>query len=306
MSLLRKQAAPTQLLHGPWEKRGLRLYVKREDLLHPRVSGNKWRKLIYNLEAARAQGHRQLLTFGGAYSNHIYATAAAAHEAGFRAIGLIRGEEHLPLNPTLQFAREQGMELHYLDRNTYRHKKAPQLVQELQARFGDFYLIPEGGTNAEAVRGAAELVAEIDIDFDLICCACGTGGTLAGIASACPQGQQVVGVSVLKGGDFLYQDIARLLGISEAGFRRKATLLLHDHFGGYARIKPELIDFMRDIYRRNGLKLDPVYTAKALFGLTRALGEGQWPAAQTIVFVHTGGLQGVAGIEQRHGLVIYD
>ena len=306
MPLLHKEPAPTQLLRGPWEQKGITLYVKREDLLHPTVSGNKWRKLTYNLEAARAQGHDLLLTFGGAFSNHIYATAAAAKEAGFRAVGLIRGEEHLPLNATLQFAAEQGMELHYLDRSTYRDKDSPALHAQLREQFGDFYLIPEGGSNAAAVRGVAELVAEIDVDFDLICCACGTGGTLAGMASACKPTQQVVGVPVLKGGEFIYRDASGLMQISEAGFRRKAHLVLDAHFGGYARIRPELVDFMREVYTHNGLKLDPVYTAKALYALTQGLSQGRWPGVNRAVFVHTGGLQGIAGMEQRHGIIIYD
>lgn len=162
---------------------GVRLLVKRDDLIHPEIPGNKWRKLKYNLAVARERGAGTLLTFGGAYSNHIRATAAAGHYLGFSTIGVIRGEERLPLNPSLAYAIGRGMRLIYVDRTTYRHKREPEVIDGLRQRFGDFYLLPEGGSNALAVCGCAEIPAEIDESFDVICCAVGTGGTLAGIAA---------------------------------------------------------------------------------------------------------------------------
>lgn len=162
----------------------MRLYLKRDDLIHAELPGNKWRKLKYNIGAARDLGASTLLTFGGAYSNHITATAAAGHYFGFNTIGVIRGEEHLPLNDSLRYATSRGMQLTYMNRSTYRHKTDPFVIADLRDRFGDFHLIPEGGSNTLAMEGCKELVGEIDIDFDVICCPCGTGGTLAGISAA--------------------------------------------------------------------------------------------------------------------------
>jgi 1-aminocyclopropane-1-carboxylate deaminase len=185
------------------ESRGVRLYLKRDDLIHAELPGNKWRKLKYNIGAAREQGVSTLLTFGGAYSNHIRATAATGHYFDFNTIGVIRGEERLPLNSSLRYATNHGMQLAYMDRSTYRKKTDLPIIADLRERFGDFYLIPEGGSNALAVKGCKELVDEIDVDFDVICCPCGTGGTLAGISAALHQGQRAVGFSALKGGTFL-------------------------------------------------------------------------------------------------------
>jgi 1-aminocyclopropane-1-carboxylate deaminase len=174
-------------------KHGVRLYLKRDDLIHPEIPGNKWRKLKYNISAARNQSASTLLTFGGAYSNHLRATAAAGHYFGLKTIGVVRGEEHLPLNDSLAFAVRRGMDLKYMDRETYRRKADSQVVDKLRDRFGDFYYLPEGGSNSLAVRGCVELPKEIDIDFDVICCACGTGGTLAGISAALDGGQRAIG-----------------------------------------------------------------------------------------------------------------
>jgi 1-aminocyclopropane-1-carboxylate deaminase len=173
--------------------RGIRLFLKRDDLINPEIPGNKWRKLKYNLVAAAEQNQQVLLTFGGAYSNHIRATAAAGYYFGFSTIGVIRGEEHLPLNPTLAHAVDRGMHLAYLDRTTYRDKDDPAFTDRLHQQLGEFYLLPEGGSNVQALRGCAELPAEIPIGFDVICCATGTGGTLAGIATALKRGQHALG-----------------------------------------------------------------------------------------------------------------
>ena len=165
------------------EPYGLRLYLKRDDLIHPEVPGNKWRKLRYNLVAAREHGHSRLLTFGGAFSNHIRAVAAAGDHLGFETVGVIRGEKHEPLNESLAYAVSRGMRLTYVDRSTYRRKADPAVVAALVDEFGPCYVVPEGGSNARGVQGCVELPAEIDTGFDVICCACGTGGTLAGIAA---------------------------------------------------------------------------------------------------------------------------
>jgi 1-aminocyclopropane-1-carboxylate deaminase len=242
---------------------GLRLYLKRDDLISAELTGNKWRKLKYNLAAARDHGHDTLLTFGGAYSSHLRAVAAAGHHYGFRTIGVIRGEPHLPLNDTLVAAARHGMRLTYLDRGTYRRKDSGPVVERLMAEFGRFYLLPEGGTNELAVRGCAEIPAEIAVPFDLICCPCGTGGTLAGLASGLQPGQQALGFAVLRGATFLDRDVARLQPAPTANWS-----ISHDfHCGGYARRTPELSAFIADFERRHGIRLDWVYVAKMMRGL---------------------------------------
>ena len=210
--LLTAHPTPIQEVHDPLlDRHGVRLWVKRTDLVHPIISGNKWYKLKYNLLAARQQGYATLLSFGGAYSNHIHALAGAGREYGFRTIGMIRGEPCEPLNPTLQFAVEHGMELHYLNRADYRLKQSPQIIEQLHQQFGEFYLVPEGGTNALAVQGCSEMLTDVSDEFDVVACACGTGGTLAGVIAGLNGERRALGVAVLKGGEFLRDEVQRLL-----------------------------------------------------------------------------------------------
>lgn len=269
-------------------RRGVRLLLKRDDLIHPDISGNKWRKLRYNLQAAEQVGHRRLLTFGGAYSNHIRATAAAGHLLGFDTIGVIRGEEHQPLNPTLQFAVDRGMQLTYLDRTTYRRKRDPDVVKSLRARFGDFYLLPEGGSNPMAVRGCAEIPGEITERFDVICCPVGTGGTLAGVAASLMAGQRALGFAVLKGAGFLVDEVAELQRQTYGQPVGDWRIDLDHHFGGYAKRRPELDAFIDDFEERHGLRLDWVYVAKMMVGIFDLVDAGAIPAGATVVAVVTG------------------
>jgi 1-aminocyclopropane-1-carboxylate deaminase len=262
--------------------RGVRLYVKRDDLIHPEIPGNKWRKLKYNLAAAREQGQGTLLTFGGAYSNHIRAVAAAGYYFGFATIGVIRGEEHLPHNPTLAYAVGRGMRLVHLDRTTYRAKTDPQVIAGLRREFGDFYLVPEGGTNALALGGCAELPAEIPFAFDWICCAAGTGGTLAGIALGLNEGQRAVGFSALKGGAFLVDDVRRL----QAEYGRVTgtwSVETDYHFGGFARRDAKLDDFIRDFEERHAITLEWVYVAKMMYGIFALVRAGRFVPGTVVV-----------------------
>lgn len=274
----------------------LKVYVYRLDLIHPQVSGNKGYKLKYNLQEARKQKKNTLLTFGGAYSNHIYATAAAGKEGDFKTIGVIRGEEHLPLNPTLKFATEAGMHLHYMDRTTYRNKKSAEVLDKLRHDLGDFYLIPEGGSNALAVKGCTEILPEISIDFDVVTTACGTGGTLAGLVAHLEPNKQVLGFPALKGGDFLYQDIAQLLddyyaleGLPDT--RQPYKLMTDYHFGGYAKKKPALEQFIVDFEQKHPIPIEWIYTGKMFYGLYNLISKGFFEAGTTIVALHTGGLR---------------
>ncbi len=306
-----------------WGLHGVRLFVKRDDLLFdhraPYFCGNKWRKLKYNLLAAKEQGDDTLLTFGGAYSNHILATADAGQLLGFQTIGIIRGEQHLPLNFTLRNARERGMQLHYLDRTTYRNKNSAEVQARLLAKFGACYLIPEGGTNALALRGCAELGVEIqlqltDVTFqdlrtlkkeadrpDYLALSCGTGGTMAGLLSGLTTTKtKVIGFSALKG-DFLTGEIEQLLTQNELTTSAPWQIQTDYHFGGYAKFRPELIDFIRRFKTVYDLQLDPIYTGKLFYGVFDLVKAGYFPKGSRIVVVHSGGLQGIAGFEERYG-----
>ncbi|MGH3869374.1 MAG: 1-aminocyclopropane-1-carboxylate deaminase/D-cysteine desulfhydrase [Pseudonocardiaceae bacterium] len=266
---------------------GIRLYLKRDDLIHPEISGNKWRKLKYNLAAAQEQGHRTILTYGGAYSNHIRATAAAGYYFGFSTIGVIRGEEHMPLNYSLAYAVSRGMRLSYMDRATYRHKDSPEVIAALRREFGNFYLIPEGGSNALGVQGCIEITREIDRSFDLICCSCGTGSTLAGMAAGLHGGQRALGFAALKGGQFLAEEVKKLQR-DAFGFNSDNWRIEYDfHFGGYAKAKPELHGFIADFKERHNIGLDWVYEAKMMYGLF-ALVQGESIKDRVVVAVVAG------------------
>ncbi|WP_207933243.1 pyridoxal-phosphate dependent enzyme [Actinomadura sp. GC306] len=265
-------------------RRGVRLFLKRDDLIHPELPGNKWRKLKHNLGPAREHG--TVLTFGGAYSNHIRATAAAGRIFGFATIGVIRGEEHLPLNDTLAYAERMGMRLTYLDRAAYRRKHEPGVLAALRDRWGGFYLLPEGGSNAAAVRGCAELGAEVP-GYDVVCCPCGTGGTLAGLAAGLAPGQRALGFSVLKGG-FLPAEVERLQRETYGGRRGDWRVEDGFHFGGYARRTRELDGFITDFADRHGVVLDRVYTAKMMFGVLALAERGAFPEGARVLAVITG------------------
>ncbi|MER2999410.1 1-aminocyclopropane-1-carboxylate deaminase/D-cysteine desulfhydrase [Pontibacter populi] len=296
------QAPLQQLQHPLLQEHKLILWVKREDLLHPHISGNKWRKLKYNLQEAKVQGKETLLTFGGAYSNHIAATAAAGAEFGFKTIGIIRGEEHLPLNPTLQFATEQGMELHYISRELYRHKNEPYFLAELAVNYNQPYLVSEGGTNQLAVKGCTEIIDDIDVDFDVICCASGTGGTIAGLIAGLAGEKQVLGFPALKGGDFLKDEIDQLVYNYSGENYSNWQLITDYHFGGYAKVKPELLEFIHQFQEQHHIPLEPVYTGKMFYGLFDLIAKGYFAKGTRIVAVHTGGLQGNAGFKERLGI----
>ena len=302
-SLLQELPEPVAAAHG------VRLLLWRDDLANPDLPGNKARKLKYNLAAARQQGHHTLLTFGGAYSNHIAAVATAGRLFGFKTIGLIRGDtptegmKRPPLNPTLARATADGMALHYLDRSSYRRRAAPEFIAEQLARFGPAYVLPEGGTNALALPGCAELVAEIRhrTGFDSLAVAAGTGGTLAGIVTGLVGEEQAVGVAALKSGGFLKDEINAL--IQQATGQAFANFSLHTdyHFGGYANYSAELLGFIQRFQDKHGILLDPIYTGKLLYGVLDLIDNGYFPRGSTVVAIHTGGLQAWAGWQQRFG-----
>jgi 1-aminocyclopropane-1-carboxylate deaminase/D-cysteine desulfhydrase-like pyridoxal-dependent ACC family enzyme len=294
-----EDAAILQNVKLPGITKAYTLYLKREDLIHPIISGNKWRKLKYNLKEANKLGEQTLLTFGGAFSNHIYATAGAGKIFGFNTIGVIRGEEHIPLNPTLQFATDCGMELFYLDRTTYRKKTDPQVLQKLKSKFGQFYLVPEGGTNQLAIKGASEIIKNLDADFDYVLSACGTGGTLSGIICGLNGSKKIIGIPVLKGARFLIDDIKKYVKEFSGKTFSNWTLDLNYHFGGYAKITKELAMFLKDFESINSVQLDPIYTGKLLLAVREMLKKNEFIENPTIIAIHTGGLQGIKGMKNK-------
>ena len=268
------------------------LFIKRDDLIHPIISGNKFRKLKYNLIEAKNQKKITLLTFGGAFSNHILAVSAAGKEYGFDTIGIIRGEElesKIETNPTLKKAKEFGMVFDFISREEYRNKNNPEFLKKLKGKFGEFYLIPEGGTNEFAIKGCEEILTEDDKNFDFICCAIGTGGTISGIINSSNENQKILGFPVLKG-DFLTEDIRK--------FAKKDNweLVTDYHFGGYAKYDATLIEFINNFYEKHQIPLDPIYTSKMVFGVLDLIEKEYFPPKSKILVIHTGGLQGINGI----------
>ncbi len=298
-------APPVQRVEDPWlVKQGVQLSVLRLDLVHPTVSGNKWFKLKYNLQRAREEQHATLLTVGGAYSNHLYATAAAGRAYGFKTIGIVRGEAYEPLNPTLRFAKAQGMQLHYVSREAFRQRNQADFEEKLLDQFGPHYYLPEGGTNAWAVRGCTEIVP-IELPFDYVACCVGTGGTLAGVLVSTAGRATVLGLAALKGGAFLRETVDQLTQQHNGQRYENYRLIDEYHFGGYARVKPELIDFINRFFQATGIPLEPVYTGKMLYGLYDLIEKGYFPPDSQILAIHSGGLQGIAGFNERYQSKIF-
>jgi len=274
------------------EEAKIELYLKREDKLHAFVSGNKYRKLKYNLKEAEQLGFNTLLTFGGAFSNHIAAVASAGHILGFKTIGVIRGEElqyNVKTNPTLQFAQDNGMRLKFVPRDVYREKTTSAFLEVLKKEFGNFYLIPEGGTNTLAIKGCEEILANDDKSFDFVCCAVGTGGTISGLINCSKPRQQVLGFPALKG-SFLHEDISKFVS------KTNWDLVTNYHFGGYAKINSNLVNFINAFKSEHDVQLDPVYTGKMMYGIFDLIQRGFFPNGSKILAIHTGGLQGIEGM----------
>lgn len=274
------------------KKYGVELFVKREDKIHPFISGNKYRKLKYNIQEARRLGLKTLLTFGGAFSNHIAAVAFAGKEFGFHTIGIIRGDElkdKIQDNPTLLFAESCGMQFKFVTREIYREKQTSSFLKKLQEEFLEFYLVPEGGTNVLAVKGCEEILTKDDGDFNFVCVSVGTGGTIAGLINSSQVGHQILGFPALKG-SFLPEDITKFVN------NKNWNIITDYHFGGYAKVNESLIDFVNQFKKENNIQLDPVYTGKMMFGIFGLLEKGYFPKGSKILAIHTGGLQGISGM----------
>jgi len=268
------------------------LAVKREDLHGDGISGNKLRKLKYNVERAIAEGYTKILTFGGAYSNHILAASYIKKKYGIDIIGVVRGEEladKIKENPTLCKAQENGMQFHFVSREAYRNKSSSEFIQKLEEKFGSFYLLPEGGTNDLAIKGCEEILTTEDEKFEYICCAVGTGGTVAGLINASTENQQVIGFSALKG-DFLKNDVTALVA------KNNWIIQTDYHFGGYAKVTSELVVFINEFKKNTGILLDPIYNGKMMYVIFDLIKKGYFPENTSILAIHTGGLQAISGM----------
>lgn len=276
----------------PYVDSTIRLDILREDRIHPIISGNKFRKLKYNLQYVLQKKLEGLITFGGAYSNHIAATAAAGQLMKIKTIGIIRGAElkdSYATNPTLKFASQCGMKLHFVDRAAYKLKETPQLFDDLAVSPKKYHVLPEGGTNELAIKGCEEILQPQDAQYDYICASVGTGGTIAGLINAALPHQQLIGFSALKG-NFQKKTI------EEFSEKNNYTITDAYSFGGYAKIDRELIRFMNEFKKNTGIRLDPIYTAKMMYGIIDQIKNGLFSENSCILAVHTGGLQGIAGM----------
>lgn len=293
------------------DEKNIEVSVLRDDLNHPIIQGNKFWKLKYNISNAQKKGNSTILTFGGAYSNHILAVAQAGKEFGFKTIGIIRGEENLPLNFTLKTATELGMQLHYIDRTTYKIKHTQDFKDYLRNIYGAFYLIPEGGTNYYAVNGCMEIIKDSSL-YDYVCCPIGTGGTISGITIANKNQSKVIGFPALKNGDFLKDEVhSQINSVTQDEeltdiLMESFSLQTDYHFGGYAKINEELINFVREFNSIHGFKWDLIYNGKMAFGVFDLIKKNHFPKGSKILLVHTGGLQGINGLEERFKRKIYE
>ncbi len=299
-----QQKAIVQEIIDPLLKtKGVQLFIQRDDLLHPEVSGNKFRKLKYNIQHAVESGYGTILTFGGAYSNHIAATAAAAKRSNLKSIGIIRGEEHQTLNVTLQTAVNNGMELHYINRSDYKLKAEPNFLDRIKKQFGEVFIIPEGGTNGLAIKGVAEICDDWNENFDYVATPFGSGGTAVGIYSVLSDQQHLLMFSALKG-EGVGEEFLKVLSENELEDNGNWKMFTDYHFGGYAKVKRELVDFVNGFKKEHHIQLDLIYNGKMLFGLYDLIKKDYFPQETKLLAIHTGGVQGNAGMAERLGLAL--
>ena len=273
-------------------KYGVDLFLKREDNIHPIISGNKYRKLKYNIETAKNEGYKTILTFGGAFSNHIAAVAAVGKAFDIKTIGVIRGDEladKIESNPTLMYAKSCGMTFKFISRALYREKQNPSVIKKILKGFSNYYFVPEGGTNDLAIKGCEEILNESDKIFNFVCCSIGTGGTISGIINSAKSNQYVLGFPALKG-SFLKEDISKFV------MQNNWNIIADYHFGGYGKVDIDLINFINQFKKDNNIQLDPVYTGKMMFGIYDLLEKGYFLKGSKVLAIHTGGLQGIFGM----------
>jgi 1-aminocyclopropane-1-carboxylate deaminase len=284
------------------KKHGIELYLQREDLIHPEISGNKWRKLKYNIREFKNGDYDQIITFGGAFSNHIAATAAAGYEFKIPTIGIIRGEKIAEENSTLSFALQKGMKLKFISRTDYRKKNEGTFLKNLLQKHPKSLIIPEGGANKNGIIGCAEITKHSP-DFDVVICPCGTGSTLAGIISQLKKNSYAVGIPVLKNASYLVSEIQN--DLRKINCKTDNWELNFDyHLGGYAKFNEELHQFIERFYKETKIKLDPIYTGKMMYALYDLIAQNKLNNKR-ILAIHTGGIQGIKGYEKRYRKLLF-
>lgn len=291
---LEKTFLPSKLtkINDPWlEQYQIELYMKRDDLLHPVISGNKWRKLKYSLDHALSLGSDTLVSMGGIYSNHLHALAYVGQALGLKTIGLVRGEQPRVLTPTLSDIKRWGMELVFVSRTDYRLLRRHKKYDNLPGLKPGQYWLPEGGATNLALQGVSELVTEISIPYDSFCVPCGTGATLAGVIEGVPESVSVLGFAAFKSANFLISDVEVLLSQS----RHNWQINLDYHFGGFAKINAELSVFIKEFESKSAVPLEPIYTGKMIYGVYELIKKHYFRPGQRIIALHTGGLQGNRG-----------
>ncbi len=280
-------------IDDPWlAQYRIKLWMKRDDLLHPIISGNKWRKLKYSLDHALSSGADTIISMGGAYSNHLHALAYVGKVLGLKTIGLVRGEQPVTLTPTLSDIQRWGMELRFVSRGDYRLLRQHKNYQALPGLQPGQYWLPEGGAQALALKGVAELVNEIAIPYDTFCAPCGTGATLAGMIDAVQQQVSVLGFAALKNAGFLRGEVEGLLSQS----RHNWQINLDYHFGGFAKTNADLSEFSNDFESKTTIPLEPVYTGKMMYAVYDLIKKHYFKPGERIIALHTGGLQGKRGV----------
>ena len=273
---------------------GIELWLKRDDLLHPIISGNKWRKLKYSLNDALKLGKDTIISMGGAHSNHLHALAFTGKLLNIKTHGFIRGEQPEKLTGTLKDLQDWGMQLSYISRSAYRALRDYQDHFSLPGLKPNEYWLPEGGASPLALQGVAELVKEINQPYDILCTPCGTGATLAGLINATPNNTSVIGFAALKNAHFLIDDVNALLPAPHSNWQ----INLNYHFGGFAKTTPELMCFIKQFAAITGIVLEPIYTGKMLYALYNLISKHTFKPGQRIIAIHTGGLQGLRGFNE--------
>ena len=289
-----------------FKKANVEVLVKRDDLIHPEISGNKLRKLKYNIEHMIEIDRKGILTFGGAYSNHLLATAALCNKNKIPSIGIVRGDELGPSsNNILKRCTELNMELLFVSRNEYKKREDTDYIEKIQRTHSDYWVVPEGGSNQYGVKGCKEIMKETPNDFDGVFLAQGTTTTSCGILLSLPKNTRLHAVPVLKGFDSL-GEMKKRTGNDRTWNEIKNQIEIHSeyHFGGYGKYTKDLLEFIRKIYRETNLPLDPVYTGKAFYALFDNVINGKLNNKR-ILFIHTGGLKTVESIESRENITLH-
>ncbi|TRX52816.1 1-aminocyclopropane-1-carboxylate deaminase/D-cysteine desulfhydrase [Thalassomonas sp. M1454] len=289
--------------HPVFEQKELNVFIKRDDLIHPIISGNKWRKLKHNLLQAKAENKNTIISFGGAFSNHIHALAYACKINDLNCIGIIRGEQQYQNNFTLSWAKHWGMQLKFVDRKTYKLRNDENYLQALQQQYPQAMIVPEGGSNTLALEGVAEVITELlqQVNYDYLLTPVGSGGTLAGLIKADSNQHKILGIAVLKQDGYLKDEVNKLLGTEHSKFNN--WQIMNDfHRGGYGKYKTEDASRILDFINTSGIPFEPVYSGKMILALLDLITQDYFPKGATIVLLHTGGIQGLGGMAER-GLI---